>query len=38
MKKRYAQLQAQTAILRANLAARYGRYEEVKKHLDEDWV
>lgn len=36
MKKRYAQLQAQAAILRANLAARYGgRYEEVKKYLDE---
>lgn len=36
MKKRYAQLQAQAAILKANLAARYGgRYEEVKEHLDE---
>ncbi|MBV8887817.1 MAG: histidine kinase [Chroococcidiopsidaceae cyanobacterium CP_BM_RX_35] len=36
MRKRYAQLQAQAAILRANLAARYGgRYEEVKEHLDD---
>lgn len=36
MQKRYAQLQAQAAIVRANLAARYGgRYEEVKEHLDE---
>lgn len=36
LKKRYAQLQAQAAILRANLAARYGgRYEEIKEHLDE---
>lgn len=36
MQKRYAQIQAQAAILRANLAARYGgRYEEVKEHLDE---
>ena len=36
MKKRYAQLQAQAAILRANLAAQYGgRTEEVKEHLDE---
>ena len=36
LKKRYAQLQAQAAILRANLAARYGgRYEEVKEHLEE---
>lgn len=35
MQKRYAQVQAQAAILRANLAARYGgRYEEVKEHLD----
>jgi polyhydroxyalkanoate synthesis regulator phasin len=35
MQKRYAELQAQVAILRANLAARYGgRYEEVKEHLD----
>jgi hypothetical protein len=31
MRKRYAQLQAELAILQANLAARYGeRYEEVK--------
>lgn len=36
LQKRYAQLQTQTAILRANLAARYGgRYEEVKEYLDE---
>lgn len=36
MQKRYAQLQAQVAILKANLAARYGgRHEEVKQHLDE---
>lgn len=36
MKKRYAELQAQAAILKANLAARYGgRYEEVKEHLEE---
>ncbi len=36
MQKRYAQLQAQAAIIRANLAARYGgRHEEVKEHLDE---
>ena len=36
LKKRYAQLQAQAAILRANLAARYGgRYEEIKENLDE---
>jgi gas vesicle protein len=36
MKKRYAQLQAQLAILRANLAARYGgRYEEIKERIDE---
>lgn len=36
LKKRYAQLQAQIAILRANLAARYGgRHEEVKGYLDE---
>jgi hypothetical protein len=35
LKKRYSQLQAQLAILRANLAVRYGdRYEEVKHHLD----
>jgi hypothetical protein len=36
MKKRYAQLQAQLAILRANLAARYGgRTEDIQGHLDE---
>lgn len=36
MKKRYAQIQAQAAILKANLAARYGgRYEEIKEHLEE---
>jgi hypothetical protein len=35
LKKRYSQLQAQLAIIRANLAVRYGdRYEEVKHHLD----
>lgn len=36
MQKRYAQLQGQIAILRANLTARYGgRYEEVKEYLEE---
>lgn len=36
MGKRYAQLQAQLALLKANLAERYGgRYEEVKTYLDE---
>lgn len=36
MRKRYAQLQAQAAILRANLAARYGgRTEEVNRYLEE---
>jgi predicted Zn-dependent protease with MMP-like domain len=36
LKKRYAQLQAQLAIVRANLAARYGgRSEEVQSYLDE---
>lgn len=36
LQKRYAQLQAQLAIVRANLAARYGgRGEEVKGYLDE---
>lgn len=36
LQKRYAQVQGQAAILRANLAARYGgRYEEVKEYLDE---
>jgi alpha-L-arabinofuranosidase len=36
MKKRYAQLQAQLAIVQANLSARYGeQYEQVKDYLDE---
>lgn len=36
LRKRYAQLQAQLAIINANLSARYGeRYEEVKIHLDD---
>jgi hypothetical protein len=36
MRKRYAQLQTQLAVLQANLAARYGeRGEDVKKHLDD---
>ncbi len=36
MKKRYAQLQAQLAVIQANLAAKYGeRYDDVKKHLDD---
>jgi hypothetical protein len=36
LKKRYAQLQSQLAIVRANLAARHGgRSEEVKDYLDE---
>lgn len=36
MQRRYAQLQAQAAILKANLTARYGgRYEEVKEYLDD---
>ncbi|MEH2116948.1 histidine kinase [Nostoc sp.] len=36
LKKRYAQLQAQLAIVRANLAARYGgRSMEVQDYLDE---
>jgi len=36
LKKRYAQLQAQIAIIRANLAARYGgRSHEVQNYLDE---
>jgi hypothetical protein len=36
MQKRYAQLQAQLAILKANLSARYGeRSEEIKKYLDD---
>ncbi|MBR8835788.1 MAG: histidine kinase [Stigonema ocellatum SAG 48.90 = DSM 106950] len=41
LKKRYAQLQAQLAIVRANLAARYGgRSVEVKEYLDDakNWV
>lgn len=36
MKKRYAQLKAQLAIVQANLSARYGeQYEQVKDYLDE---
>jgi gas vesicle protein len=36
MRKRYAQLQAQLAVIQANLAARYGGHDdEVKKHLDD---
>jgi predicted component of type VI protein secretion system len=36
MRKRYAELQAQLSILRANLAARYGEpYENVEKYLDD---
>lgn len=36
LKKRYAQLQAQLAIVRANLAARYGgRGEEVTNYLED---
>lgn len=36
LQKRYAQVQGQAAILKANLAARYGgRYEEVREYLDE---
>ncbi|MEA5573244.1 histidine kinase [Calothrix sp. UHCC 0171] len=36
LKKRYAQLQAQLAIVRANLAARYGgRNEEVNSYLED---
>jgi polyhydroxyalkanoate synthesis regulator phasin len=36
MRKRYAQLQTQLAVLQANLSARYGeRYEEIKRHLDD---
>jgi hypothetical protein len=36
MRKRYAQLQTQLAILKANLTARYGeRYEDVKRYLDD---
>lgn len=36
MRKRYAQLQAQLAVLKANLSARYGEQnEDVKKYLDD---
>lgn len=36
LRKRYAQLQTQLAILKANLAARYGdRYEEMRHHLED---
>jgi gas vesicle protein len=36
MQRRYAQLQAQLAILKANLSARYGeRYEDIQKYLDD---
>ena len=36
MKKRYGDLQAQLALLKANLTARYGgRHGEVKEYLDE---
>ena len=36
MRKRYAQLQAQLAVLQANLSAQYGeRSEDVKKYLDD---
>ena len=36
MKKRYAQLQAQLAIVKANLGERYGESaENVKQYLDE---
>lgn len=36
LKKRYSQLQTQLAVVKANLAMRYGdRYEEVKHHLDD---
>lgn len=36
LQKRYAQLQAQLSILKANLAARYGdRFEEIQQHLDD---
>lgn len=35
MKRQYARLKGQLAILDANLAARYGeRYDEVKRHLE----
>jgi hypothetical protein len=36
LRKRYAQLQAQLAILKANLAARHGeQYEDLKHHLED---
>ncbi|MGL5940767.1 MAG: histidine kinase [Waterburya sp.] len=36
LQKHYARLKAQTAVLQANLANRYGeQYEEVNKYLDE---
>lgn len=36
LQKHYARLKAQTAVLQANLANRYGeQYEEVNKHLEE---
>lgn len=36
MRKRYAQLQSQIAVIQANLAARYGeRYEDAKKYLED---
>jgi hypothetical protein len=36
LRKRYAQLQAQAALLRANLAARTGNYyDRAKEHLDD---
>jgi hypothetical protein len=36
MRKRYAQLQTQLAILKANLSARYGdRYDDVRQYLDD---
>jgi vacuolar-type H+-ATPase catalytic subunit A/Vma1 len=35
LRKRYSQLQTQLAILKANLALRYGdRFDDVKRHLD----
>ena len=36
LQKRYAQLQAQLSILKANLAARYGdRFDEIQQHLND---
>lgn len=36
LRKRYAQLQTQLAIVKANLTTRYGeRYDEARKHLDD---